>query len=337
VQVEINELETELRRLLQANPTRPNPAIKKKKPQKKEPAKKASPRDILNMSQATIDMIATFAFIGLIFLLGSIVFAAYVRTRSGNTAVASSNVLYVTPTPTLRPTFTLTPDPNAEVAQVGVIAEITVDSNESFLPTPRSATEVPTHVPTLTPSHTPAPTEPPTPTETPQPTPRPPAAPRPAAPPPQPQPAAQQQPAPETPPEPTAPPPAPAYRFTIAEQGNRVFQKTNYNQVTVYAAVVTVGNVPIGDLKIVGDHVPSGQHFESPPSAWHWSVANCLDCGYIKQGNLKFEPGPFMDGTWSIYVADSGGRQLSPVVPLSYSQEDREQWYWDFVLFKETG
>jgi hypothetical protein len=121
----------------------------------------------------------------------------------------------------------------------------------------------------------------------------------------------------------------------MAEMGNRTFQHTDYHIVTIYVAITTVDNVPIGGLKIVGDHVPSGRHVESAPSDWHWSKTNCLDCDYVKFGNVKFEPGPFEDGTWNIYVADAQGTQLSPVVPFNYSA-DPNQWYWDFVIFRKS-
>ena len=64
------------------------------------------------------------------------------------------------------------------------------------------------------------------------------------------------------------------------------------------------------------------------------SAQNCLDCDYIKTGNVKFEPSTFSDGVWSIYVADGQGNQLSPAVPLSYSS-DPGQWVWDFVVFRK--
>jgi hypothetical protein len=51
---------------------------------------------------------------------------------------------------------------------------------------------------------------------------------------------------------------------------------------------------------------------------------------------VKFEPGTFTDGTWNIYVADEGGTQLSPVVPLGYS-ENPDDWVWDFIIFRRNG
>jgi hypothetical protein len=57
--------------------------------------------------------------------------------------------------------------------------------------------------------------------------------------------------------------------------------------------------------------------------------------GYVKQGNLKFEPpGGFQDGTWTIWLVDGGGTQVSKQVPLSYSS-DPNTWAWDFIWFSQ--
>ena len=98
---------------------------------------------------------------------------------------------------------------------------------------------------------------------------------------------------------------------------------------------MSAGNIPIGGLKVIGDHTPSGMHAESGLSDWNWSVVNCLDCDYVKQGNVKFEPGTVEDGVWNVYLADQNGTRISPVVPLSYSA-DPEKWVWDFILFKQN-
>lgn len=329
--LEINDLEVELQRLLQNKATRSTPATKKKVVKKK----KKSQSSLWNMSGRTFDTVATIAFIGFVFLLGTIIFATYVKTRPHvSDEVASA---YFTteggPMPTLRPTFTPTPvdgalltDPNA------------ANDGSTYLPTPGEVpTEVPTPVPTLTPSATPVATEPALPTDTPTPEPPPPtpvpavvvqAAPA--------QPAAAAAPAPAAPTPTPAPPPAPAFPFSVVEQGNREFQRTNYHVITIYAAIVSEGNIPVGGLKIVGDHTPSGMHVESGLSDWGWSAVNCLECDYVKQGNVKFEPATFADGVWNIYVADPSGKQLSPAVPLSYSA-DPEKWVWDFIIFSRNS
>ncbi|MBE7553817.1 MAG: hypothetical protein HS126_22350 [Anaerolineales bacterium] len=173
VAVEINDLETELQRMVKADKTRATPPVKKKVVKKKKD--KVPFWKFSHLSQSTKDAIATIAFIGLVFLFGSIIFAAYVKThprQQRDTVLA-----YVDPgnlvIPTLRPTFTPTSiSPNG-----ALLTEGATDST-TYLPTPGELpTEVPTPVPTLTPSATPLPTEAPLPTDTPEPTPVPPPAP----------------------------------------------------------------------------------------------------------------------------------------------------------------
>jgi hypothetical protein len=204
--------------------------------------------------------------------------------------------------------------------------------NEAGLPSPNKvSTQVPTPVPTITPKPSPIPILTPTslPTDTP--------APPPPPPPPQQQPPPQPQaPPPTATPAPPTVPPAPAFPFVLREQSNRAFQHTNYHVITIYVAIVSEDNIPIGGLKVIGDHIPSGMHVESGLSDWHWSVTNCLDCNYVKFGNLKFEPGTFSDGVWSIYVTDGSGAPLSQAVPLSYSS-DPNQWVWDFIIFQKSS
>ncbi len=340
---EINQLEVELRRMLQTDVTRRSQKIKQaiqspkaaantvaaKKVSTKKAAAKAKPKQtkkltsksknkrkdkasFLGLSQVTVDLIATIAFIGLVFLLGSIVFAAYVKSQ--DPAPEIEYVSNAAVAPILRPTFTSTPDPNNPVPEGVAVAAV----GESMLPAAiKQATEIATPVPTLTPGESTA-TPTPVPTDTPVPTNTPPPPPPPAT---------------ATPAPPTSTP-APQFPFAISEQGNRMFQKTTYHVINIYVAVTTSDNVPVGGLKVVGDHTPSGRHVESVPSDWHWSTSNCLDCDYIKFGNVKFEPGTFEDGTWSIYVADAQGNQLSPAVPFSYST-DPNQWVWDFALFRK--
>jgi hypothetical protein len=304
VVVEINDLEAELRQIMGVQTTRPTPVAKKKSQKKNS----AAAWQVWRMSQATFDAIATVAFIGLVFLLGAIVFAAYKQTRPEALVARQGKVAPGTPLPALRPTFTPTPVSGQPVAEAA-----------AHLPAANQPpTPVPTLVPTLTPSVTPVPTEPPPPTATPVP----------------PSPVLSEVEGPPSTPAPPPPTPAPSFPFMMTEQGNRVFQKTTYHAVTIYVAVVSEGNIPIGGMKVVGDHVPSGAHAESGLSDWRWSVVNCLNCSYVKRGNVKFEPGPFADGTWNIYLADANGTQVSAVTPLSYSANP-DQWVWDFVIFKK--
>ncbi len=352
---EINMLEVELRRMLQADLTKVNRPVKpaRKRPPAKDkagppsrtakpqlqakaspkrevkvtPKRKTKPNSLFGLSKTTLDVITAISFIGFVFLIGCIVFAVYVYSSQYEPPAYTQVDTALNSQVALRPTFTPTADPSnplavAADASASDVIEVAAVENSILPSAHREPTPVPTPVPTLTPSPVPFPTETPTslPTETPVPPPAQPPAPK--APPPT-----------ATPSEPT-PTPAPQYKFMLREQGNREFQRTTNNLITMYVAIVSAGNVPVGGYKVVGDH-SAGMHVESALSDWNWSATNCLDCDYIKFGNVKFEPGPFVDGVWNIYVADEAGTQLSPVVPLPYSTNP-DQWVWDFVIFAEA-
>jgi hypothetical protein len=313
--VEINDLELELRRLLAAEPSRAKATAKKgAKKKKKAPAPLWQ---FWRMSQATFDAIVAIAFIAFLFLLGTILFVAYTNTRPDRSGVA----VYSSggqPSPTLRPTFTPTGQVAVVVAEAAG-AEIAAINDPNLPPAEREATPVPTPVPSLTPTAPPPPTASPTPTETPRPTQTP--APRPTAIP--------------VPPTATSPPPPPSFPFVVTEQGNRTLQRTSYHVITVYIAIVSEGNIPLGGYKVIADNGAGGR-IESGLSDWNWSATNCLDCGYIKQGNLKLDLGPAVDGVWSLTLADPNGQILSNPVSFTYSS-DPEQWVWDFVIFKRQS
>lgn len=82
----------------------------------------------------------------------------------------------------------------------------------------------------------------------------------------------------------------------------------------------------------MGDSTDGG-HWESGESCWDWCKSTPPG-GYAKAANVTFEPGPFIDGIWNVYIADGGGTQVSPVIALPYST-DPGQWIWDFVLFQQ--
>ena len=312
--VEINDLELELRRLLNAGPTRANKSAKKSTHKKTSGKKKGGSalHPFGKMSPATFDAITTIAFVAFVFLLGVIIFVTYVNTR-GSISNAGYFDSVISAPPTLRPTFT--PTSENSVAAIPA-AQVVAVENANLPPAVREPTEVATPVPSLTPTASPVPTNTPLPTNTPIPT---------SPPPPQPT---------ALPPPPTATL-EPSFPFAMVEQGNRTFQRTTYHIITVYIAVVSEGNIPMGGYKVVADH-SSGTHLESGLSDWSWSAANCLDCGYIKQGNLKIDLGPFTEGVWSLYLADPGGAPLSAAVPLTYSA-DPAQWVWDFIIFKQKS
>jgi hypothetical protein len=201
-----------------------------------------------------------------------------------------------TPTRTPRPTFTSTPN---------------------WTPTP-TITPTPTNTPIPTDTPTPVPTNTPVPTDTPTPEP----------------PTATFTPAPPTATFTPAPPtatPKPSYPFNVHSQGDRTFQGTDFHQIIVYVNITDSNETPLGGFRAIADS-STGMHYESPTeSLWEYRHTAVIG-SYIKRYNLKLELGPFIDGSWNIYLIDGAGNQVSPVVTLPYSS-DPNQWVWDFVWF----
>jgi len=96
--------------------------------------------------------------------------------------------------------------------------------------------------------------------------------------------------------------------------------------LVMYIALTNSNNVPIGGLKIVGDHSPSGTHYVSGESCFDFCKRNGLE-GVIKQGNVTFEPPTYETGVWHLYVVDGGGAQVSDVIPISINF-DNPQWFF---------
>lgn len=205
------------------------------------------------------------------------------------------------PVPTPRPTFTPTPD---------------FTDTPTITPTP-TVTPIPTDTPTPIPTDTPEATDTPEPTDTPTPAPIPPTS----------------TPAPPTDTPTPAPTPTPDFPFKIKEQGNREFQKTNVNFISSIVAVTDANGTPIGGYKVVGTST-GGQTYESAESSWRFDALNGLE-GYIKQGNVKFEPpGGYNDSTWTVFLVDSGGTQVSAPISLTYPS-DPNQKAWDFIWWSQ--
>ena len=177
--VEINQLEAELRRMLRADLTRPAkpsrrkpagaakpaPAAKAVQPVKKavKPAVKKTPqkKPFWYLSKSTRELIGIMAFIGLVFLFSSIIFAAYAQSRNNREGGWGQAIALE---PTLRPTFTPTLEPGAAApAEGGAVQSVgdtlAAPSSDVHLPSAEKVpTEIPTLVPTLTPSVAPSPT-----------------------------------------------------------------------------------------------------------------------------------------------------------------------------------
>lgn len=198
---------------------------------------------------------------------------------------------------TPRPTFTPTPDWTATPTVTLTPMPTATPTNTPF-PTD---TPIPTDTPTPVPTDTPLPTETPPPTNTPKPVP----------------PTATFTP---------APPPTPSYPFKIAE--GPLWVPTTNSWLVIYFALVDANNVPIGGLKVVGDHT-NGIHKVSAESCYQYCESNGYS-GTVKQGNVKFEA-PLESGTWNLYVVDGGGAQVSDVIPMTI---DVNNPGWAFMILR---
>lgn len=197
------------------------------------------------------------------------------------------------PTKTPRPTFTPTPDWTATP---------TVTSTPT-------ATLIPTDTPTppATSTFTPTPTEtpaPPTATFTPAP------------------PTATFTPAP-----PTATP-TPSYQFRVVE-GPTGFATTN-SILVIYIAIHDPNNVPIGNMKVIADHSPSGRRVESAPTCFNFCKPSGLS-GTIKFGNTTIEWGGIETGSWTLHVLDGGGREVAAPVTINVDSNNPQ---WFFVRYQ---
>lgn len=200
-----------------------------------------------------------------------------------------------TPTRTPRPTFTSTPN---------------------WTPTP---SVTPTSTPTLIPTHTPTPTPPPA-TETF--TPVPPTATFTPAPP-----TATFTPAPPTATFTPAPPtatPTPSYQYKVVE-GPTGFPTTN-SILVIYVAIHDANNTPIGGLKVIADHSPSGVHKESDPTCYSYCKPSGMS-GTVKVGNTVIEWGGIETGTWTLRVVDGGGTQVAAPIIIN-TDSNAPQWYF---------
>ena len=123
----------------------------------------------------------------------------------------------------------------------------------------------------------------------------------------------------------------PEYPFVVAEQNDPTWTSTTNPFIYIFVSVTDQNNTPLGGYKVVGDS-SDGQHAESPVSCHDWCGSTGKG-GYAKVVNLKFEPGAFIDGSWTVRLVDGGGTQVSPAVTLNYSTNE-DAWRWDFIWFR---
>lgn len=191
---------------------------------------------------------------------------------------------------TLQPTFTSTP----------------VATPTPTLTSTPTMTLTPTATATPTPTRTPRPTRTPSPTATGTPAPAP---------------------LPTEPPPPTNTP-APTWPYRLAELYT---QPTDATILSIMTAVQTADNAWIPGLRLVGFD-PNGVVTRSEPSADR-SIGHTPPGGVVKSGNTKFEPQPrsiYIAGTWTFYLENSEGNQVSEKFTIEMSTENRVWYFFRF-------
>ena len=95
----------------------------------------------------------------------------------------------------------------------------------------------------------------------------------------------------------------------------------------MFIALTDGNNVPIGGLRVVGDHTPSGAHVESVESCYNDFCKTSGVSGFVKFANVPFEPPAYEAGTWNLYVIDGGGAKVSDVISVPVDPAN-PQWYF---------
>ena len=98
----------------------------------------------------------------------------------------------------------------------------------------------------------------------------------------------------------------------------------------MFVGLTTSDNVPIGGLKVVGDHSPSGIQHISDESCFDFCKVSGIE-GSVKFGNVTFEPPFYETGVWNIYVIDGGGARVSNTIPVNIDSNSKS---WYFILLR---
>jgi hypothetical protein len=120
----------------------------------------------------------------------------------------------------------------------------------------------------------------------------------------------------------------PQYDYLLEEFYN---SPTTNDIMVIYVAIVSIQDIPIGGIKVVGTNLQQGLTYESPISTWYFEGYNAPH-KHMKSGNVKFEPpGGIPTAPWVLHLEDPQGNRMSDDVPFNTEANDK-QWY--FIKFK---
>jgi hypothetical protein len=88
--------------------------------------------------------------------------------------------------------------------------------------------------------------------------------------------------------------------------------------------------------RAIGDHQPTGFHWESTESCNHFCVASgpigFEEDGYnVRQGNAVFEAPAYAEGVWTLYLVDRLGVPVSDRFVINIKDESGDverQWFY---------
>ncbi len=109
----------------------------------------------------------------------------------------------------------------------------------------------------------------------------------------------------------------------------------------VILAQITDNGILQPGYKLVGTHSPTGAHWESPPSCPDLCKASGVEAitdsngnvvrFEVQKGNVAFEAPTYDTGTWSVWLIDPNGQQVSETINIQIDHENRKWYYYQFA------
>ena len=133
--------------------------------------------------------------------------------------------------------------------------------------------------------------------------------------------------------------PTPMCNYPYCVSAGPVEYDTNNYFLVVLAQIKDNGILQPG-YKLVGTHSPTGGTAESPPSCPGLCKAsgvesitdesgNIVRFG-VQKGNVQLETQTYDTGTWTIWVVDPNGQQVSEPINIQIDHENRKWYYYEF-------
>lgn len=123
-------------------------------------------------------------------------------------------------------------------------------------------------------------------------------------------------------------------RFPLRVLEGPVGYATENHLFVVYMSITDANRQLLPGYRVIGDHVPSGFHWESIESCRDFCVASGPsgfeeDGLLVRKGNVKFEAPAYVDGTWTLRVVNASGATVSDRLVFNIKDtDDDRQWFY---------